>query len=186
MHSVEIMVENTAICDLANMENLEDIKENRDSIFNNCSEILDHCRSNSSENFQLLLNNSNTNMSTSLGLINSLFTLHQSISIDVGKVCKDGEEKEVNENIDFQYYRDKYGSFGFDVETLDITIEELLHFMNNTDHLDNIMRSFDQMSLVGERPFPSTHILPYLKKIKYDSRWFSMLHLTSFIFHLEV
>ncbi|EPB78002.1 Neurotransmitter-gated ion-channel ligand binding domain protein [Ancylostoma ceylanicum] len=116
----------------------------------------------------IYLNDSQTNAEKRLGLDDRLFDIHESIAIFMDKVCDglgSGDEPE-----ELQYYTEKYGTLAFDITPLGATIEELMEPLKNPDHLDSILRRFDGNDPSSRRPFPSTHLVPFLKLMKYDSR----------------
>ncbi|KAL6743466.1 hypothetical protein Aduo_016502 [Ancylostoma duodenale] len=114
------------------------------------------------------VNDSQTNAEKKLGLDHHLFEIHESVAIFKDKVCdgsSSGDEPE-----ELQYYTEKYGTLAFDITPLGATIDELMEPMKNLDHLDSILRRFDGNDPSSRRPFPSTHLVPFLKLMKYDSR----------------
>ncbi|PIO63043.1 Neurotransmitter-gated ion-channel ligand binding domain protein [Teladorsagia circumcincta] len=42
--------------------------------------------------------------------------------------------------------------------------------VNNPHHLDGILRRFESDDVASQRPFPSTRLIPFLKRIEYDPR----------------
>ncbi|KAK6758998.1 hypothetical protein RB195_016303 [Necator americanus] len=116
----------------------------------------------------IYVNDSQTNVEKGLGLDEKLFEIHQSVAIVADKVCNGSSSVDVDE--DLQYYTEKYGTLAFDFSPLGANIDEFMEPFRNPDHLDSILRSFNENDIASKRPFPSTRLLPLLKLVKYDSR----------------
>ncbi|XGW07032.1 hypothetical protein V3C99_016942 [Haemonchus contortus] len=116
----------------------------------------------------LYVNDTESNANGHFGLDDRLFGNHESVAIYVSKLC-DGESK-VDEPEDLQYFAEKYGTPSFNISVLGASIEELMEPITNPDHLDGILRRFESNDVTSQRPFPSTRLIPFLKRVEYDSR----------------
>ncbi|CAI4223526.1 unnamed protein product [Auanema sp. JU1783] len=97
----------------------------------------------------------------------NLLRLHQSIAIFRKSICTNST---LDEPLDIQYYKEKYGNFGFNVSVIGENVDKLIEKVRNTARLDEVFKLFEEMSLSEQRPFPATQLLPWLKHVKYDSR----------------
>ncbi|CAJ0939600.1 unnamed protein product, partial [Mesorhabditis belari] len=117
---------------------------------------------------QILLLNSTNDIELlpkSINLNARLLDVHQSIAMSIGGLCGDEAQFEMP----FDQDEDFFNSLAFDVSGLGWNASQVREFMRDEDGgLDNIMAQFENIS--DERPFPSTQIIPWLKKVKYDQR----------------
>ncbi|CAD6196105.1 unnamed protein product [Caenorhabditis auriculariae] len=116
----------------------------------------------------------NTTASLFVFTSRNLLENHESVSLNLEKVCDPQAEEDRESHL--QYYQEKYGSFVFNVSALEMDIEELRAVMKNTVAIDEILRKFEHISESAIRPYPSSAILPFLKKVHYDSRIPPILH----------
>ncbi|KAK5968573.1 Ligand-Gated ion Channel [Trichostrongylus colubriformis] len=114
------------------------------------------------------LKDTKSNAEGQYGLDDGLFENHKSIAIYVSKIC-DGATV-ADEPEDLQYFEEKYGTSSFNISLLDASIEDLMKPMQNPNLLDGILRRFQSNDIASQRPFPSTRLIPFLKRVKYDSR----------------
>ncbi|CAJ0588564.1 unnamed protein product [Cylicocyclus nassatus] len=114
------------------------------------------------------INDSQTSAEIGIHLNPRLFEIHESVMIFPDKICKPSSSADSSEQL--QYYAEKYGTLAFDIAPLDATIEQLMEPYKNPKHLDLILKRFDGNDITSRRPFPSTHLIPFLKHVKYDSR----------------
>ncbi|CAJ0582733.1 unnamed protein product, partial [Mesorhabditis spiculigera] len=133
------------------------VKETRFDLDNEQNVTMQSLLLNSTADFELFPKSVNLNR--------RLLEMHQSLGFLIAGLC--GEDAQLymppDENEEF------FNSLAFDVSGLGWNASQVREFMRDEEGgLDHIMGQFANIS--DERPFPSTQIIPWLKRVKYDQR----------------
>ncbi|VDM47376.1 unnamed protein product [Toxocara canis] len=121
----------------------------------------------------------NSELADRLGLNASeaIFHLHQMLGISLKAVCN-GDAPELIRNgpaaLSLEgcvFLMKRFATnMGIHLEATDFDIERLAETLRNDTKLDDILQTFDQISVSEEQPLSSTFILPVLKRGQYDHR----------------
>ncbi|GMR57798.1 hypothetical protein PMAYCL1PPCAC_27993, partial [Pristionchus mayeri] len=97
-----------------------------------------------------------------LGISPKYFHYHKSVGLLLEKVCGEGKIEALG--------RDLHGRFGEELASLGFDPLEIDQIINGGSNLDDMLLVFSNTQQSDQRPFPSTALLPFLKRINYDPR----------------